>query len=129
MCTRGCGQTTTQVENITYVKMAYLGTNGGQITFNGYLKRYYRVRKGDTPDVHPGDVEKLEKTNLFKKVEVKPAAIPAPTQPAAIPAPTYDIAPQAEALAQANGVDLSKVTGTGANGRILKRDIEAVING
>lgn len=41
---------------------------------------------------------------------------------------TYDITDSALALANENNVDLSSVVGTGVNGRILKKDIEALLD-
>lgn len=38
-----------------------------------------------------------------------------------------DATDEARALAEAHGIDLSTVQGTGANGRILKKDVEAAI--
>ena len=59
-----------------------------------------------------------------------PVAPPAPVAPAPVSSetdPTY-VTPIVRKLAKDNGVDLSKVTGTGIGGRIRKEDVEAVIN-
>jgi pyruvate dehydrogenase E2 component (dihydrolipoamide acetyltransferase) len=71
------------------------------------------------------------------KVEVAPTpaplAAPAPAPAAPAPKPAADdrvvASPLAKRLAAELGVDLSKVTGTGPNGRIVKADIEAVAGG
>jgi pyruvate dehydrogenase E2 component (dihydrolipoamide acetyltransferase) len=60
-------------------------------------------------------------------------AKPAPA-PSATPAPAADnddpaSTPTARRLAEANGIDLGKVEGTGPNGKITKADIEAVMGG
>lgn len=38
-----------------------------------------------------------------------------------------NVTPDAKALAETSGIDLTTVTGSGKNGRILKSDIEALI--
>lgn len=67
--------------------------------------------------------------------ESAPASAPAPT-PASEPAPAPAAAPQkdgpaatptARKLAEANGIDLSKIEGTGPKGKITKEDVEAAI--
>jgi pyruvate dehydrogenase E2 component (dihydrolipoamide acetyltransferase) len=60
-------------------------------------------------------------------------AAPAPT-PAAAPAPAslsgrLIVSPIAARMAAENGVDLKSVTGSGPNGRIIKRDIEEALAG
>jgi pyruvate dehydrogenase E2 component (dihydrolipoamide acetyltransferase) len=55
------------------------------------------------------------------------AAAPAPT-PAPAPEPANDgppATPTARKLAEANGIDLNTITGTGPNGKITKDDVEA----
>ena len=70
--------------------------------------------------------------------EEKTAAAPAPAAVAvaevetAVPAATHDTSrimasPLAKSIAKEAGVDLKAVTGSGENGRIIKRDIEAFI--
>ncbi len=54
-----------------------------------------------------------------------PSATPAPAQGSDEPAAT----PTARRLAEANGIDLGKVEGTGPNGKITKADIEAAMGG
>lgn len=71
------------------------------------------------------------------KAEVAPApapvAAPAPAPVAATPKASAEdrvvASPLAKRLAAELGVDLSKVTGTGPNGRIVKADIEAAAGG
>ena len=60
-----------------------------------------------------------------------PAAVPAPVTaaPKASPEDRVVASPLAKRLAAELGVDLSKVTGTGPNGRIVKADIEAAAGG
>jgi len=62
-----------------------------------------------------------------------PVAAPAPAPAALAPKPAADdrvvASPLAKRLAAELGVDLSKVTGTGPNGRIVKADIEAAAGG
>lgn len=59
-----------------------------------------------------------------------PAATPEPLAPAAQPAPSGDrvfASPLARRMASQGGLELSGVAGTGPNGRIVKRDVEAAI--
>ncbi|HMI18717.1 MAG TPA: pyruvate dehydrogenase complex dihydrolipoamide acetyltransferase [Sphingomonas sp.] len=61
-----------------------------------------------------------------KEPEVAKAATPAPAAPQAAPAASGDrvkASPLARRLAEQQGVDLSSVTGTGPNGRIVKADL------
>jgi pyruvate dehydrogenase E2 component (dihydrolipoyllysine-residue acetyltransferase) len=76
-----------------------------------------------------------------KGEEPKPAPTPAPVSaPAAAPAaaapatnaPTNGrmiVSPIAARMAADNGIDLKSVSGSGPNGRIIKRDIEAALSG
>ncbi|MEA3261927.1 MAG: pyruvate dehydrogenase complex dihydrolipoamide acetyltransferase [Pseudomonadota bacterium] len=74
------------------------------------------------------------------KAEAAPAPAPVAAAPAPAPAPVAAApkasgedrvvaSPLAKRLAAELGVDLSKVTGTGPNGRIVKADIEAAAGG
>ncbi|MGB3469455.1 MAG: 2-oxo acid dehydrogenase subunit E2 [Erythrobacter sp.] len=58
--------------------------------------------------------------------EPEPAPAPAPA-PAAKDGPA--ITPTARKLAEANGVDVAQITGTGPKGKITKSDIEAAMGG
>jgi pyruvate dehydrogenase E2 component (dihydrolipoamide acetyltransferase) len=65
-----------------------------------------------------------------------PAAVPTLSKPAPAPAPAaapvtepsgpVKASPLAKSIAAASGVDLSKVQGTGPNGRIVKKDLDEV---
>lgn len=57
--------------------------------------------------------------------EEAPAPSPAPTPAANSPAAT----PTARKLAEANGIDLAQIEGTGPKGKITKEDIEAAMGG
>ncbi len=74
------------------------------------------------------------------KEEVKQASAPAPT---AMPAPTPAAAPQpmmthstgrifasplAKKMSKEAGIDINRIAGTGENGRVVKRDVEAAIS-
>ena len=67
--------------------------------------------------------------------ETEPAPTPAPVVaavPVAAPAASGDrvlASPLARRLASQNGLDLSAISGSGPNGRVVKRDIEAAIAG
>jgi pyruvate dehydrogenase E2 component (dihydrolipoamide acetyltransferase) len=70
------------------------------------------------------------------KPEAKPAAPPAPKPAAAAPAPakTNDggrifASPLAKRMAEQAGLDLSRIKGSGPNGRIVKDDVDAAAKG
>ncbi|HQZ95798.1 MAG TPA: pyruvate dehydrogenase complex dihydrolipoamide acetyltransferase [Pyrinomonadaceae bacterium] len=69
------------------------------------------------------------------RVEAPAASAPAPASAStAPPAATSDngrmiVSPIAARMAAENGVDLISITGSGPNGRIIKRDIEAAMEG
>lgn len=61
-----------------------------------------------------------------------PAATPAAAKPAPVVSSTDDrvkASPLARRLAAEQGIDLSKLSGSGPNGRIVKQDVEAAIGG
>ncbi|MBS0579452.1 MAG: 2-oxo acid dehydrogenase subunit E2 [Proteobacteria bacterium] len=55
------------------------------------------------------------------------AQVPAESGPASAPAAASDqrVSPVAARLAESLGIDITKVTGTGRNGRVMKEDVEA----
>jgi pyruvate dehydrogenase E2 component (dihydrolipoamide acetyltransferase) len=55
------------------------------------------------------------------------AAVPPAGEPSHPPAPTVRSSPLVRRLAEEHGIDLSRVSGTGADGRVSKRDILAYI--
>jgi len=56
-----------------------------------------------------------------------PNAVAAPA--AAVPAPAGPLSPLVRRMARENNIDLTRVTGTGAGGRITKDDVEAFMKG
>ncbi len=61
------------------------------------------------------------------QAQAAPAAAAAPEAVAAAPVVGAPVSPRAAKLAQAHGVDPSAAIGTGPNGRIIERDVEALI--
>ena len=120
-----------------WVSMRYLGTNSGVITFEGYLKRRYRVARGSIFTAHPDDVKKLMDTGKFRLNVIQ---APAALQVQATPEPVAKVEAKATApegidatdtavsLAAEHGIDLATVTGTGAGGKIVLRDVKALID-
>ncbi|MCA9979360.1 MAG: E3 binding domain-containing protein [Anaerolineales bacterium] len=111
-----------------FISLSYLGSNTAPILFEGYLKRRYRVRSGSVIKVHPDDVSRLKNTGRFREVslvvnEVEPEPEPTIAEPVAI-----DATDTAVSLAAEHGIDLSTVQGTGAGGRIVTRDVKALID-
>jgi len=61
---------------------------------------------------------------------VAPAPVaPAPAAPAAAAVSTGPLSPLVRRMARENNIDLSRITGTGAGGRITKDDVEACLKG
>jgi pyruvate/2-oxoglutarate dehydrogenase complex dihydrolipoamide acyltransferase (E2) component len=121
-----------------FVSMTYLGSNTGVIRFDGYLKRAYRASRGSVLSVHPDDVARLQATGKFLITPKQNTAVAEPQPVAKVAEPvtiTATVAPISTAdategaieLAQANGIDLSTIKGTGAGGRIVLRDVKAAI--
>ena len=130
-----------QIETDQWVEMNYNGRNGSPITFKGYLNRQYRVhvtapgevkqtgavvRRAGTVLVHPEDVVKLQRlqdrgTPLFTLL-APPESEEVPEEEIVI-----DATESALALAGEEGVDLAQVSGSGANGRITKGDVQKYV--
>lgn len=76
-----------------------------------------------------------EEKPVEEKVEPKvaPVSAPTPAPAASSAAPSGNgrmiVSPIAARMAAENGVDLKSITGTGPNGRIIKRDIESAMEG
>jgi len=77
-------------------------------------------------------IEKPEELQLEKTSEDTPAP-KAESRPGAIQAPPSDgrliVSPIAARMAADNNIDLRSITGSGPNGRIIKRDIEEALKG
>jgi len=82
-----------------------------------------------------GSAKPVASVATEKPVEEKVEAKSAPaTTPASKPTTSSDtgrmiVSPIAARMAAENGVDLKSITGSGPNGRIIKRDIEAAMEG
>ena len=112
-----------------WVSMRYLGTNSGIITFEGYLKRRYRVARGSIFTAHPDDIKKLMDTGKFRlNVIQAPAVLQVQATPEPVAKAEIDATDTAVSLAAEHGIDLATVTGTGAGGKIVLRDVKALID-
>jgi len=74
---------------------------------------------------------KAEPDPVVEPVAVKTAPAPAAPAPAAASAsaPAGPLSPLVRRMARENNIDLSRVTGTGAGGRITKDDVEGYLKG
>jgi 2-oxoisovalerate dehydrogenase E2 component (dihydrolipoyl transacylase) len=61
--------------------------------------------------------------------DTAPAAVPPVVPPTAAPAAALVISPVVRKLARDNGIDVSRLTPTGARGVVLRRDVEAAMQG
>lgn len=136
------------VDKSEWVEMAYHGTNGGPVSYRGYLRRSYRVKKGETVQVHPDDVKKL--TRIVQKGRVLFSLLLEAETPDIVTIRRDDgindeeASNAAAALAQRRqeinatdsaireaaeaGLDLATVTGTGSGGRVTVADVRNAIN-
>lgn len=117
---KGAGETALLGETI-----AIIGKAGEDIS--GLLAEV--ASNGSSKAAAPPAEEKV----VEEKVEAKTAQGPTPA-PAAIPVAASDngrmiVSPIAARMAAENSVDLKSITGSGPNGRIIKRDIEAAMAG
>lgn len=75
-----------------------------------------------------GAPTKMEAPKAVVKEETKtvgePVATPAASEPVSTTTGRLFVSPLAKKMAEDKGIDLSQVTGSGENGRIVKRDIE-----
>jgi pyruvate/2-oxoglutarate dehydrogenase complex dihydrolipoamide acyltransferase (E2) component len=124
-----------------FVSMTYLGSNTGTIRFDGFLKRSYRVVRGSVVQVHPDDVARLNASGKFIITPKQNTAVSTPPPVAKVAAPVapavavaepvttgeIDATEGAVELATLHGIDLTTIKGTGAGGRIVLRDVKAVI--
>lgn len=119
---------------INWIPMVYTLPHSGNRTYKGYLNRLYvvsRFRKNVL--VHPDDVERLGLTGYFELPETEQRTEPPKEEVEVVVNNTkqmndVDVADSAAKLANEYGVDLSSVSGTGKDGRILKRDVQAVLD-
>jgi pyruvate dehydrogenase E2 component (dihydrolipoamide acetyltransferase) len=85
----------------------------------------------------PAPASKAEPAPVAEPVAVKtapaPAAAPPPAAPDAVTAtaatPAGPLSPLVRRMARENNIDLSRITGTGAGGRITKDDVEGFMKG
>lgn len=89
-------------------------------------------KKSESPASAGGETETKSATESTEKETVKAATQP-PVKETAVVAPRSEgdgrmiVSPIAARMAADNGVDLRSISGSGPNGRIIKRDIEAAI--
>lgn len=82
----------------------------------------------DFTQFNPNSAASAEKAPApAQAVEAAPTAAPAAVSTAA-PSDEIKISPRARALAEARFADLSKVTATGPDGRVIARDVQALID-
>ncbi len=119
---KGAGETALLGEAIAIIGKAGEDISGllAEVASNGSAK-------AATPTAEEKPVE--------QKVEPKAAPVSAATNAPAATAPATSgngrmiVSPIAARMAAENGVDLKSITGSGPNGRIIKRDIESAMEG
>jgi pyruvate dehydrogenase E2 component (dihydrolipoamide acetyltransferase) len=97
------------------------------------------AKKAEAPASAGGEVVTEKAAPAHTPEQIKPANIPAQTQTARVTTTAEPVAtapngrmfvsPIAARMAADNGIDLRNVSGSGPNGRIIKRDIEEALAG
>ncbi|MFT4665742.1 MAG: pyruvate dehydrogenase E2 component (dihydrolipoamide acetyltransferase) [Polaribacter sp.] len=131
---------TMELESFQDGVLLYIGVKEGAVPVNGILAvigeegEDYKAalaaeeaNSGATQETPPAAAPEEA-----PKQETKPAPVPTTTTasaPVAIPSSDTRIkaSPLAKSMAQDSGVNLSAISGSGDNGRIIKRDIEAYL--
>ncbi len=133
---------TMELESYQEGVLLYIGVKEGPVPVNGILAVIGEEGE-DYQAALDAEAEKPTDTAPSEKEEAKsapantPAAAPAqpqiaaPPPPVSTPATTSDArlkaSPLAKSMARESGIDLANITGTGDQGRIIKRDIEAYL--
>jgi len=121
---------TMELENFENGVLLYIGVeNGASVPVNAIIaivgkagEDYKSLLDGDAPATAPKAAE------AEKAVPAENKAVASPATPAPVAATSGDdrlkASPLARKIAEEKGIDLSKLQGSGDNGRIVKRDIE-----
>lgn len=100
-----------------------------EISSNGSAKPAPTAEKAEPVSEKPETVSKDGEKALENEIPQEKIAPPPATGSATAPAASgrMIVSPIAARMAAENGVDLKSITGSGPNGRIIKRDIEAAM--
>ena len=118
---------TMELESFHSGVLLYIGVPSGPVPVNGILAvigkegEDYKAQLASESAPAPAATVPVE----AKKESTEPAISPIPTTE--VPAESGErikASPLAKAIASEKGIDLSKVSGTGENGRIVKKDLE-----
>ena len=124
---------TMELESYQDGVLLYIGVKEGPVAVNGILavigeagedyKAVLAVAESEAPAVSKPIVTET----------VAPTITPAPTMAATVHSPLpgtfkrIKASPLAKSIAQESGVDIAMISGTGDNGRIVKKDVEAYL--
>lgn len=98
--------------------LAIIGPEGTDVS---NIAKNFKTDSGSSKDQEPAKVEEAPKQEAPKQ-EGKPVS----SQPAQTASNgRLFVSPLAKKMAEEKGIDLQQVTGTGENGRIVKRDVES----
>jgi len=141
---------TMELESYQDGVLLYIGVKEGPVAVNGILAvigeegEDYKAALDEAKSAEPAEKPKEEATTSEEapppkektapKVESTPPP-PAPVEAAAPPSPNpasdsskrVKASPLAKSIAQGAGVDIGMVSGSGDNGRIVKKDVEAYL--
>ena len=105
--------------------LAIIAEEGEEVNVEALLKEHGKVASSSKPAPQP-EAEKVTKTEPTKPT------VPTTEKLVAPPAANHDgrikASPLAKSLARQHNINLQNIVGTGSNGRIIKRDIEAYLS-
>jgi len=101
-----------------------------EVSANGAAKA--APAKSDEQLAEPAKIEQPQRQQPAIQAETRPSGSVSEQRPASQPDTGNDrllVSPIAARMAADNGIDLKTISGTGPNGRIIKRDIETALSG
>jgi len=134
---------TMDLESFQDGTLLYIGVKEGPVPVDGVIaiigeegEDYEEILKASEAEASkvPEEVKTTEQAApATSTVSVPPAPVSQPTKaPQAVPMPSMEggrikASPLAKSIAAEAGVDLSRLSGTGENGRIIKKDVESYL--
>lgn len=127
---------TMELESFHEGYLLYIGVEEGPIEVNGILAvigdkgEDYKAALEAEASASPAQESSTPaaETPAAQPAEKSVAPTPAPTTPAPTADSRIKASPLAKSIAKEAGVNLADLTGSGENGRIIKKDVEAFIN-
>ena len=127
---------TMELESFQEGVLLYIGVPEGPVPVNGVLavigeegEDYKAALEAASKEDGKSEAPKSEEKEPQKAKEPEVAAVAAPAMSKAAPSDhRVKASPLAKKIAQDSGLDLASISGSGDNGRIVKKDVEAYLN-